>query len=136
MKRISILSGMLLLACILAELMAPTAEANYQMTTRNYVGSYIQTYVVSGSSDTGTAILTGNSKRADSMCFNNTSSTVWIGTTSTSIPMDEHSNIEIGFPIISSATFSLGGAMTDLMYLTCNTGVSACELRCMEGLTR
>ena len=98
-------------------------------------GTFVATSVVTGSSTTGTAFISANSKRMDGLFFNNTASVVWVGTTSATI-QEGHSNLGLGVPVLSSATIALDGIMSDALYFTCNAGVSACEGRVFEGRNR
>lgn len=99
-------------------------------------GSYIETSSVTGSSTTGTSFISPDSKRMDGLLFNNTSSTVWIGTTTTTIDGVQHSNITLGIPVLSSSSFKLDGMMSAVLYFTCNVGVSTCNVRVIEGKIR
>ena len=99
-------------------------------------GTYAETASVAGSSTTGTAFLAGdNAKRMDAIVFNNTSSVVWIGTTSATAQTN-HENTRIGLPVLSSATLSIGGVFSSALYFTCDGGVSACQVRVLEGKNR
>lgn len=109
------------------------ADNGYEGATRIEIGRSGSTAVVTGSSTTGTGFSAATVKRPDGMYFNNTSSIVWIGTTTTSIQA-AHSNITMGFPIASSATFKLGGSYTGSWNFTCDAGVATCEIRKLEGV--
>lgn len=112
------------------------ADTGWEGATRVEVGSYVETAAVTGSSFTGTAFASADKKRPDGVYFNNTASTVWIGTTSATAAMTAHNNVKIGFPILSSATFSLGGSMSGDIYFTCGPTVASCEIRKLEGKVR
>lgn len=111
------------------------ADTGHEGATRVEIGSYIETAVVAGTSVTGTAFITASVKRPDGVYFNNTSTTIWIGTT-TATAQTNHSNTTIGFPVLSSATFRLSGSMTGTLAFTCSNGTGACEIRRLEGLVR
>ena len=116
-------------------LCAGAARADHEIKAALDRGTYVETAVVTGSSVTGTAFLTANAKRMDGILFNNTSTAVYIGTTTTTIEVG-HSNIALGVPVLSSATFSLDGLMSSALAFTCTTGVATCEVRTLIGLNR
>ena len=109
------------------------ADTGHEGATRKESGSYGDTRKVSGSSTTGTAFFSPTVKRADGTCFNNTSSTVWVSTDSTTQHNVVHSNIGFGFPVLSSSTFPLDGNFTGELDMTCDIGIAACEFRCVDG---
>lgn len=111
-------------------------DTGWEGATRKECGQKSETYQVTGTSYTGTAVFAASIKRPDGAIFNNTSSTVWVGSvTATSVGTTIHNNIARGFPILSSATYSMGGNYTggDLS-VTCDKGVSTCEIRTHECL--
>lgn len=112
------------------------ADTGHEGATRIERGSYNNTRLVSGSSATGTEFFAASVKRPDGICRNNSGSTVWIGTVTAAQRDTTHSNILYGFPILSTETFKLDGSNTGAWYFTCNSGVSACEFRCLDGLVR
>lgn len=112
------------------------AHADHEQVVANDKGTYVDIAKVTGSSIAGTAFASNSMKLMDEIYFNNTASVVFIGTTSATLDRVEHSNIANGFPILSSATFNLGGKFTGAMYLTCNSGVATCEVRRLGGLNR
>ena len=99
-------------------------------------GTYIQTAVITGSSVAGTAFADAAPLRMDAVYYNNTGSTVYIGSTTAALHGGTHINITVGFPLASYATLSLGGVMSGSMAFTCSTGVSTCEIRRLEGSNR
>ena len=111
-------------------------QADYDQKAALDRGTYIQTYSYSGSSNTGTAFLSANVKRMDAVLFNNSSDTIWLGTTTATQSMVMHSNINIGIPVLSSATFSLDGLMSGELYFTCGNTVATCQVRVLEGVNR
>lgn len=111
------------------------ADTGHEGATRQEIGSYGATGVVTGSSITGTAFADATVKRPDGAYFNNTASTIWVGTTTATFQTG-HSNITLGFPVLSSSTFGLGGSFTGTWAFTCDVGVAACEIRKLEGLVR
>lgn len=118
--------------------LAVWASADHDSKTATDKGSYVATAKITGSSIAGTAFLSADIKRMDAVVFNNTSSTIFVGTTSLAIAVVDstHSNILIGVPILSSATFSPQGILSDNLYFTCNSGVATCEVRVLEGKNR
>ena len=112
------------------------ADTGREGATRIERGSYIETRSVDVSSTTGTALMAASTLRADSICRNNSASTVWIGTTSTTIENAIHSNISLGFPVMSSETFKLDGQMTGVVYATSGQNLGTLNLRCIDGLVR
>ena len=116
--------------------LATPARADHDTKVAKDVGSYVQTASVTGSSFTGTAFISANAKRMDGVLFNNTGSEIWIGTTTATQDMVMHSNINIGIPVLASATFSLGGVMSDALYFTCGNTVATCNVRVLEGRNR
>ena len=124
----------LVLAAALIFISAPVL-ADHDIKTAIDMGTYIDTAFVAGSSVTGTAFSSVGPKKMDGLYFNNTASTIWIGTT-TATAQTAHENVRIGFPVLSSSTFRLGGVMSAALAFTCNPGVAACEIRSAEGLNR
>jgi hypothetical protein len=125
-----------LLACTEIFINTAKADTGWQSATRKALGSYINVRLVTLSSTTGTALFDATHLRPDGMCRVNDANTVWIGTVAATVNSEEHYNIVNGFPILSSETFKLNGSMTGAIYGTCGTGVSSCELRCIDGLSR
>lgn len=117
-------------------LCAPSAWADHDITSASDRGTYVDIARVTGSSVAGTAFASALSKRMDGVYFNNTASTIWIGTTTATLNGVVHSNIANGLPVLSSATFKLDGKMTGAISFTCNLGVATCEVRSLEGLNR
>lgn len=112
------------------------ADTGHEGATRKEVGSYVDPSKITGSSVAGTAIFSATVKRPDGTAFNNTGSTVWIGSVTETLNGQVHTNILNGFPVLSSATFPLDGSMTGVLYVTCDAGVSTCEMRVIEGKVR
>ena len=112
------------------------ADTGHEGATRVERGSYGSMRKVAVSSTTGTNIWTASVKRPDGLCFNNTASTIWIGTVTATVNGALHSNIVEGFPLLSSATFRLDGSFTGTLAATCEVGTAACELRCLDGLVQ
>lgn len=112
------------------------ADTGFEGAIRKEIGRFVATAVVTGSSTTGTAFVSAKFTRPDGMYFNNTSSTIWLGTTTATVNGAVHTNIAIGFPVLSSATFVLQGSMTGAVNFTCNSGVGSCEVRAFEGLMK
>ncbi len=116
-------------------LCAGVSHADSATTAALDRGTYIKTAVVVGSSVTGTALIAINPLRMDGKYFNNTATAIWIGTTTATIQAN-HSNITMGFPVLSSATFILDGIMSGAASFTCTSGIATCEVRSYEGLNR
>lgn len=121
-----------LIALFLSVLAVPSF-ADHDVKSASDRGTFVGTFKVSGSSVAGTAFVADDPYRMDAVYFNNTSSTIWIGTTTVTENNKAHSNILMGFPVMSSQTFKLDGMMTGSIAFTCNSGVSSCEVRGLEG---
>ena len=117
---------------LLLGILPSSADTGHEGATRIERGSYMETAVVTGSSITGTAFINSSVKRPDGAYFNNTASVIWLSTV-TATHQTAHEAFRIGFPIASSATFSLDGSMTGTMAFTCNQTVATCEVRRIEG---
>lgn len=124
------------IALALILMMAGPAFADHEIRVAIDRGTYVETASVSGSSVAGTAFFSAATKRMDGLMFNNTGTTVWIGTTTATQHGVEHSNITIGIPVLASATFSLDGVLTGELSFTCAVGVTACNVRALSGLNR
>jgi hypothetical protein len=111
-----------------------SADTGHEGAARIERGSYNDVRKVTLSSTTGTALWDASVKRPDSVCYNNSASTVWIGTVSASEFTLAHPNIAEGFPIVSSGTFSFDGSHTGAVYAT--SEAAAAEMRCFDGLVR
>lgn len=109
------------------------ADTGQDAATRVERGAYIDTLKVTGSSVTGTAIFSASTTRADGTCFNNSATNIWVSSNTTTQHNQVHTNIAFGYPVLSSATFPLDGQMTGSVAFTCDIGVAACEVRCVEG---
>lgn len=116
--------------CFYLDVRADTGREN---ATRIERGETLTLNNVSVSSTTGAAIFAASFKRPDGLCFNNTSTTVWVGSVTATIDRQVHTNIIQGIPVLSSTTFKIDGQFTGPIYATCNDGVAACEMRCLEG---
>ena len=112
------------------------ADTGHEGASRREMGSYAETRLVTLSSSTGTNLFGASVSRPDGMCFNNTSGTIWIGTTTATATAVPHSNMRMGFPLLSSSTFRLDGSFTGTIAGTCDAGVLSCTLRCVDGLVR
>ena len=113
------------------------ADSEFKVTIDR--GSYIQVASVTGSSIAGTAIMTADPKRTYAILSTNTGGSggaVFIGTVAATQHGATHTNITNGFPVASTSTFTLDGAMTDTAYFTCATGVATCQIRVLQGLNR
>lgn len=128
------------LACVLlfslAEYRPAVADTGREGATRKEIGSYMDIASVNGSSVAGTALFAASVSRPDGAYFNNTASVIWLGTTTATQDGVVHSNIANGFPVLSSATFSLDGSMSGTLSFTCNAGIATCNIRRLEGLVR
>ena len=104
---------------------------------RKAVGNAVETSVLTGSSYTGTNFLVARSTRPDAVMFNNTATTVWIGSvTATTLTTVVHNNIMRGLAVPASAYFDIDGSLTSALAFTCNKDVSTCEVRVLEGVTQ
>lgn len=129
-KFLALMTGLVVIAAISS---SPKADTGMDMATRKELGSYAETAKVAGSSTTGTEFIAAGNRRPDGMYFNNSATTIWIGTTTATRNNQLHDNIQIGFPILSSATFSLNGAFRGSTAFTCDQEVAQCEVRSFEG---
>lgn len=127
---------MRLILALMALALAGPAFADHDLKVAIDRGTYIEPAKVTGSSVAGTAFFSAAVKRMDGIAFNNTATTVWLSTTSATQDNVTHANIGNGFPLLSSATFSLNGIMSDALYFTCNAGTASCEVRVLEGKNR
>lgn len=134
-KALGLMFGwMALVAWVVVSLGSPIkADTGMDMATRKELGSYAETGSVAGSSTTGTEFAASGNRRPDGMYFNNSVGTIWIGTVTATRNNQTHDNISGGFPILSSATFSLGGQFRGSIAFTCDIGVTACQVRKFEG---
>jgi len=112
------------------------ADTGHLKANRKAVGGQINTAAITGSSTAGTNFFTAISTRPDGFAFNNTSTTVWIGSvTAAATAGTVHNNISRGLPVLSSATFTLDGSLTTNLAFTCEATISTCEMRVLEGIT-
>lgn len=109
------------------------ADTGHEGATRKEIGRTPFVSRVTGSSVAGTSFFSDSVSRPDGTAFNNTSSTIWVGTVTATQDRVTHSNIGQGYPVLSSGTFPLDGSFTGSWYFTCDAGVSACEIRTAEG---
>ena len=111
----------------------PASAASTQETAvRIDAGTYIETRVVIVTTHTATEITNGASaKRPDETCFNNSAFTVWIGTQAAGTTLSQ-----FGFPVLSSATFSVGALTTQVYGLFDSAAGGNKEIRCVDGLLR
>ena len=136
MKELNKWGLMLLIVSLMAGL-GSYSMAAYQIEVSDDKGSYMDNFTVSPSSVAGTAVWSASQKRMDSLIFNNTSTTIWLGEVSATQDNQTHDNITGGIPLLSSATLTLDGRWTGGdIYATCDQEVASCELRVMELLHR
>lgn len=128
--------GILFVSFILLAGFGEYARADHERVVANDKGTYMRSFVVTPSSTSGTAVLSVSAKRMDAILFNNSPVIVWLGTTSATQDNQLHENIRIGMPILSSATFSLGGKWTGGLFATCDVGQTLCPIHVLEGLNR
>lgn len=126
----AILAGLIILA---GNRTPSQADTGWDESTRKEVGRFIETGRVYGSSVAGTAFMSATQRRPDGSYFNNSASTIWIGTTTATRDNQHHDNILIGYPILSSAPFNLDGQMSGTLAFTCDREVAKCEIRLLEG---
>ena len=130
------MKNILIALSLIAGVSLSFADTGWDNAARIERGSYIAMRKVVGSSTTATALFAASTKRPDGICRVNGSYTVWIGTATGTITAFQHPNILLGFPVLSSETFKLDGSMSDDLYVTCDSGVSTCDVRCLDGLVR
>ena len=98
--------------------------------------SYIDVRSVQVSSGSGAALFSASRKRPDASCRNNSAFTIFIGTDSGNY-VTQHPNILNGYPVLSSETFKLDGAMSGSVFATANSAQSlSVNVRCIDGLVR
>lgn len=119
---------------VMAGLREPKADTGWDQAVRREVGRYAETAHVAGSSVAGTAFFSASKNRPDGVYFNNTASTIWIGTTTATRNNQHHDNIIIGFPVLSSSSFRLDGSFSGTLAFTCDYDVAVCHVRKLEGL--
>jgi len=89
--------------------------------------------VVSPSSFTPAALWSASFTRPDSMCRNNSSFTIWVGSTSGQQLGVEHSNVSLGFPVKTSETVTMGGSNSGGdTYAVSNPGSGTADIRCWD----
>ena len=133
---ILVLGGALVVALAAIFQEPAKADTGSEGATRIERGSYAAMRKVAVSSTTGTALWSASRKRPDGLCYNNSSTTIWVGTVTATMNGKLHSNITEGFPLLSSSTFRLDGSFTGALAATCDVEVTACELRCLDGLVQ
>lgn len=124
-----VLGGLFAIAMMAA--LKADADTGFEAATRREVGSYVESRTVSVSSSAATALLTWNVKRPDSTCFNNSAYTVWLGSAATGTTLSN-----IGFPVLSSATFRLESMTGSVYGLADNAAGGSIDVRCFDGLVR
>lgn len=117
-------------ALLLGALLVQTglAQAGWEKVTLAAKGSYVATTVVSVGTSGSVALFSGNGKRADMTCRNNSSFTLYIGTNAASTSLTG-----VGFPVLANESFELG-AMSDGLYGIGSGGTV--DVRCFEGAIR
>lgn len=119
-----------LLVLILA-LLVPVFSFSQQLTSR-MLGNYNFIGRVAGSSTAGTVFISSVPDRHSALYFNNSAQAIWVGSVTATQNNVTHDNILAGFPVLSSATFELGGVFVGQLAFTCNVGQSVCEIRRLE----
>lgn len=114
--------------------MKAQADTGKEAAVRIEVGSYVETRKITVSSSTLATLASASSKRPDLTCFNNTPYTLWIGSAAagTTLP-------DVGFPILSSATFMIGsmtGEVSGLLDSASGAATYTGDVRCFDGLVR
>ena len=112
------------------------ADTGSEGAVRKEQGSYASMNILTLSSFTGTTVIAASTLRPDAILFNNTGSTIWIGTVTATVSGVTHSNVIAGIPVLASATLRLDGSFTGALGGNCNAGVATCEIRVLEGLVR
>lgn len=113
------------------------ADTGYESAPRKEIGRYGQFRHVSITTYTGVSMFDSTFNRADGVCFNNSAYVIWLGSSTRTMTANTlHPNFIDGFPILSSATFSLDGSFTGTITATCNPGATTCDVRCIDGMTK
>ena len=112
------------------------AIADSEMRVSIDRGTYPENYRVSITSIAGTEFLAAGGNRMDGVCFNNSASTIWIGTTTATQHLKEHANITLGIPWLASSTFRLDGVNSSAWAATTDIGVASADVRCLGTLNR
>lgn len=117
-------------AFLLGALLVQTgvAQQGWEQVVLIAKGSYVATTVVSVPTTGSTAIFSGNGKRADITCRNNSSYTLYIGTNAITTTLTG-----VGFPILANESFEVG-AMSGGLYGIGSGGTV--DVRCFEGAIR
>ena len=129
-KFLALMTGLVVIALLIT---SPRADTGWDQAVRKEIGTYGETFRVYGTSVAGTAFFSASKNRPDGAYFNNSATTVWIGTVTATRNGQLHDNIQIGFPVLSSATFTLDGSFAGTLAFTCNEEVVKCEIRGLEG---
>lgn len=121
------------LFCALGNIALLQADTGWEGATRREIGTSAAVRSVNVTSTTGTALWSASTKRPDGVLFNNSASTIWIGTDSASYFAVEHPNITNGFPVLASSTFRLDGSYTGILYGTSGVGLGTLNTRIIDG---
>lgn len=109
------------------------AQQGWESAVRILEGEYVSPRVVTGSSVAGTAFWPATKLRPNSICRVNGAYIVWVGSVSSTLNNQVHTNILQGFPVLSTETIT-SASLTGNAYFTCDPGVSTCEVRCLDSL--
>lgn len=125
----------LIAALIFTSFSKVQADTGSEAATRKEEGSSITVASITLSSTTGTSIWAASRNRPDGVLFNNSAFTIWIGTDSLTYNGVTHPNITNGFPVASSGTFRLDGAMSGAVFATSDTaaGAASVNVRVLSG---
>ena len=104
------------------------ADTGFEGATRVEVGSYSQTRAIAMNASNPTTIAAASVKRPDMTCVNNSANTLWLSTGAITTTA-----VQVGVPILSSATFKLG-AFLGAVSGTLDSGVG--DVRCWDGLVQ
>jgi hypothetical protein len=106
------------------------ADTGSEGATRIERGMYTQTRVVAVVDSAAVEMFPPTRKRADGMCKNYSSFTVFIGSAAAGVTLRD-----IGLPLGASEYFRIDGSMTGDIYVIGAAGGTNMQMRCFEGLS-
>lgn len=105
------------------------ADTGFEGATRIEKGSYSQTRSITMANNAPTVIAAASVKRPDILCFNNSAYTLWLSTGAAGTTA-----VNMGVPVLSSATFNLGAFTGPVSGTLDASGVG--DVRCWDGLVQ
>ena len=106
------------------------AGGDYSTAQWVYKGNYTSTRQITVSSGSITNLFNWDGKRADSICYNNSTYTLWVGSaTAPSIAVIQAK----GFPIAAYSYFTINGALPGISVCTADATALTIDVRCMDG---